>query len=336
MHIGIIGWYGKANAGDERILYNLQKFFDDHDLSIFIAWQDAWNRIDELNRCDFVLIGGGGLILPGINSWTKLLEALTVPFGCIGISVETQHSSAAEFIASLKQKAKFILVRDQQSAHILNDNQKVIVGPDLTFLYPYDIVDIQTQDRVGLSLRPWHYWQGELYTPKHYWMSLINSRVPFFERIYLFSKWEPKTAVAILRQRFPTILPIPLNTYGNSSNDVLLLKEFFNTIDSTFSPEHLSTCRYLIGMRLHSLIFACQMGIPFLSLSYMPKNKHFCHEIGLPQLSIPLNDMSYFSTMLLYMIENAHSIREHLLEKRSENTRLIHRQMSQILQEIVS
>jgi len=42
-----------------------------------------------------------------------------------------------------------------------------------------------------------------------------------------------------------------------------------------FTIVDLQACRYIVGMRLHALIFACQAAIPFLSLSYQPKNEGF-------------------------------------------------------------
>jgi polysaccharide pyruvyl transferase WcaK-like protein len=336
MKIGIIGWYGRSNAGDERILYCLKKYFAGQDISVFTAWQDAWERVEELNRCDFVLIGGGGLIIPGVGHSSKLLSSIHVPFGCVGISVETKHASVGEFVSLLMDKAEFVLVRDHQSADYLGFHDKVLVGPDLTFLYPFDVVDLFQKEIVGVNLRPWHYWRGELYTPSYHWMSILNGKFPSLKQIYPFSKWDPKRITTALRQQFSTLLPLPLDTSPNSSNDIQLLELFFDNVDPKFSPGSLATCRYLVGMRLHSLIFACQMGIPFISLSYMPKNEQFCQEIGLPHMSVPLHDYRHFPIVLANLLKDARQIREHLIEIRYENSCLINQQMSQIKRAIGS
>ncbi len=35
-------------------------------------------------------------------------------------------------------------------------------------------------------------------------------------------------------------------------------------------------------MRLHGIVFAYMLGIPFLSIAYDPKNQNFCESIGYP------------------------------------------------------
>jgi polysaccharide pyruvyl transferase WcaK-like protein len=39
-------------------------------------------------------------------------------------------------------------------------------------------------------------------------------------------------------------------------------------------------CRLLFGMRLHSLIYAANRGVPLLGLSYDPKIDHFLARLG--------------------------------------------------------
>ena len=58
MKLGIIGWYGHSNLGDERILYCLKKNFSHHDIVVFHGLNDAYKRIDLVNKCDYVLKTG--------------------------------------------------------------------------------------------------------------------------------------------------------------------------------------------------------------------------------------------------------------------------------------
>lgn len=45
--------------------------------------------------------------------------------------------------------------------------------------------------------------------------------------------------------------------------------------------EQVSTCDLLIGVRLHSLIYAAVMGVPLLGISYDPKIDHFLHQLDM-------------------------------------------------------
>src|SRR4051794_3592764 len=82
MRIGLIGWYGRQNAGDERILHAIRVAFSRHDVLPTNSFDHAWSIIDELNRCDLVLLGGGGLILRGFGVYAGLIGAIKPRFAC--------------------------------------------------------------------------------------------------------------------------------------------------------------------------------------------------------------------------------------------------------------
>jgi hypothetical protein len=91
MRLGLIGWYGHENAGDERILYCLRRLFAGKDLLVTQGFDDALRRLPDLDRCDFVVLGGGGLILRGCNRYARIFESVKTRFGCLGLGVETRH-----------------------------------------------------------------------------------------------------------------------------------------------------------------------------------------------------------------------------------------------------
>ena len=78
--IGLIGWYGHHNFGDDRILYCIKKYLSDYDFFITNSWSDARKKINELNDCDYILIGGGGIILRNIIYQTDIIRNLKKPF----------------------------------------------------------------------------------------------------------------------------------------------------------------------------------------------------------------------------------------------------------------
>ncbi|HID77713.1 MAG TPA: hypothetical protein EYP56_17170, partial [Planctomycetaceae bacterium] len=88
MRIGIIGWYGHQNAGDERILYCLRRLFAAHRLLVVTGFEGALAQLPELNRCDLVVLGGGGLILRGCNRYAAIFESLKVPLVGLGLGIE--------------------------------------------------------------------------------------------------------------------------------------------------------------------------------------------------------------------------------------------------------
>ena len=132
MKIGIIGYYGKGNIGDERILHCLRLFLKKHEIHSFTITSNE--RIDKINSCDYVLVGGGGLLLRRANQFYGLLSKITKPIGVVGIGVDSMNNDMAKTVDFLLEKSDFFIVRDKESRELLSNHPKVKVGPDLTFL----------------------------------------------------------------------------------------------------------------------------------------------------------------------------------------------------------
>jgi polysaccharide pyruvyl transferase WcaK-like protein len=324
MKLAIIGWYNHANYGDDRILYCLKKTFKEYDLFIVDGWEDARRKIREINQCDYILVGGGGLILG--NCWRNLDVVLKFkkPFGLIGIGVEVNNNLLTNrFINTIKDRAEFILVRDRLSKERLGNHYKVIVGPDLTFLELFDVAREIKEDICGINLRDWYYWGGELYSLSYSLLKEINKRFPAIKEIYPLKKWEPDRAMNIIQKYFGNTFPIPLYFEKNAMNDVKILSKYFRNVPKQFDVNVYYKIRYLIGMRFHSIVFSVQCGIPFISLSYQPKNKAFCKDINLEELSLGLHEWEELPNKIEYLKEHWYLIKEKIIFYREEKVREI-------------
>ncbi|MHB0936701.1 MAG: polysaccharide pyruvyl transferase family protein [Armatimonadota bacterium] len=318
MRIGVIGWYGHQNAGDDRILHAIQRLFTGHELFLATRVEAVGSALPELNRCDFVLFGGGGLILRRGGQYAHAFTAIKPPFACIGISVEAVHPDNQAFIDVLREKSVFIHVRDQESAAVFQAPEKVISGADLTFLYPFDIADVQSAEICGVNLRAWRYWAGEHDSVFDRCMRKMQRRCPSIRHWYPFKKWEPAETAAALRRQFTDVVPISFYEEPKHVSDAEEMRANFSGPVEEFSPEVFARCRYLVGMRLHALIFACQMGIPFVSLSYQPKNAAFCRMAGVPELSVDLYQARQLPPAIEYLKSQYAPLRERLLDYRSQ------------------
>lgn len=324
LSLGLIGWYGHGNAGDERILYCLRRLFTDYEIVPFGGFDDAWRRLNELNSCDRVILGGGGLVLRGYGRYAPLLNSIQPPFYAAGISVESTHRDVRPLIDAIRSKARGIHVRDQASATVFNCNH-CIAGPDLTFLDPFPVQDVRKDDVCGLNIRNWHYWDFELFSPAHNLMQRLDNGILALNRIYPFRKWQPKEVKKIVHDSFSEVRPIPLCSSPPEEGAASSLQN----IEQLFSP-----CRYVIGMRYHSLVFACQIAVPFVSLSYQPKNSQFCKEVSLPAASIDIYSLHGLPEAIAFMRENYDIVRNKLLEYRQEACWLISEQMTRFAQQV--
>lgn len=338
MKIGLIGWYGHENWGDERMLYCLKKFFSDYEFFITNGWSDAKQKIDELNKCDYILIGGGGLALRNIGYRTNLIRDLKRPFGFIGISLEAKHRSVEEFYDIIKKDSDFIFVRDKQSKEYLDDHYKVVVGSDLTFLYPFDVVSEVKDDVCGFNLRYWYYWKSTLRNPYHNLMLTMDHKFPRIRKIYPFNKWDPNKAVNIVSGSFKTVVPMPFYFEKETMNDVVILSKYFENIPQTYEKGLYNKIRYLIGMRYHSIVFATQCGIPFISLSYQRKNSAFCFDMKFDTLSVDLDNINELENKIEYVKNHYHQIRERLIlqrEKANQEIKYLFQSISSLMKESI-
>ncbi len=315
MKIALIGWSGNHNWGDERMFYCIKKFFAKHKIVRFKSFLEAILNTDKVNSCDYVLIGGGGLVFRGFSRYVDFLNSITKPLGCIGISIESDglNEDMIEGLELLKQKADFIYVRDEKSAKILQYHHKVIVGPDIAFLYPYSPVPVVNKETVALNLRNWFWWDLELNSWLHIRMERWEKKYPIVKLIYPFRRWNSDSFVARMKNLFKTINPIPFYFGEYDKTDYDVLRKYFSKVPKKIDISLFKKSRYLVGMRLHSLIFATQIGIPFISLTYEPKNINYCISIGHPELSLDLLEYKKIPMKIKYLSENYESIREDLL-----------------------
>lgn len=320
MRLGIIGWYGHNNAGDERILWCLRNFFSGHELLVCTSWRNALEHIADLNNCDFVLIGGGGLILRNFNSVAPLLESIRTRLGCIGISVEATGPDVEIGLDILREKCEFILVRDRHSRELLSNHFKVIVAPDLTFLYPYKIGDLVDTYRThwAVNLRPWPWYPGDFRGLFQRSLKKVESKIPFLSRVWFGPKWSPDRTIKEINHSVKNTIPLPMYFEDECENDHSVMENFFEEVPKTFDIARMQQCGFGIGMRLHFLVFATQMGIPFVSLSYQPKNHNYCTEIGLQELSVDIYKSQELSSTIQYVRENATLIKRRLIEYSDE------------------
>lgn len=331
MRFAVVGFYGHCNAGDDRMLHCVRRLLAEHEVWPINGFAGIRQHWDEINRCDYVLFGGGGVIQRGTGVHAPLFAELRPKLACVGISVEAVHRDNIELVDVLKEKSEWILVRDAESRQRFGSHPKVTVGPDLTFLYPYDVAAAPKENACGINLLAWPYWKSEYKSRFDKLMRRLDRRFAFIKKAYPLPKWEPEKALAVLNESFSSLVPIPLYCETGRPNDVSVLSGLFGEVPSEFSPARMAECRTIVSMRLHALIFACQMGIPFISLSYQPKNVGFCKSVGMRQYSVDLFRKRELPRAIRVLRESHEELRERLLTMRAKNQRKITSLMKDLL-----
>lgn len=321
-----------GNIGDERILHCLRLFFNGHEIRSFTIGL-ADNKIDEINSCDYVLIGGGGLLLRQANKFYEFINKIRRPLGLVGIGVEAMNADMAKTSNLLLEKSEFFLVRDKESSELLLNHPKVIIGPDLSFLSSYDVVYPPDQSIVGLNLRNWLSIETEYGSP--FWMSLSALPKSFrtLDKMWLGKKWDERKFLSLLRTFKGAVFPMPFEFNEESSDsDFCILRKYFTSVPKTFDIGWFDKVRYVVAMRFHAVAFSVQCGIPFVCISYQPKCTRFCRSIGMDHYCLDIySGYDKIVDRLSELEKNYEAIRQSLIFQRQKLAKDINSIMNEIL-----
>lgn len=283
-----------------------------------VHWQDIDALLDAAKESDLIILGGGGLFQ---DHWGVIKGTSLTPFHS-GIS----FYSAFGTLAALYQKpfmiysvgvgpviseegkrltrwtfdlANICTVRDQESKDILISlgipEEKVEVTPDPALTLSLDsptAVDILTAHSIdptttpllGVCVRNWgdeetaKRWKKELAATLDRFLEAHNAHIIFIPFQILERTLENDHSAAL-----------DLVSMMQNQGRVSLLPQ-------SYSPAVIrgliSHCHLIIGMRLHSLIFAANTGVPAVALIYDPKVGNFMSSLGLSEYAIDLPSLT--------------------------------------------
>jgi polysaccharide pyruvyl transferase CsaB len=299
--IVISGYYGFNNSGDEAVLLSILQALQSEStkqgiaiepivLSIDPEWTRQTYGVQAVHRMKLGevfkalrqsdgLISGGGSLLQDITS------AMTIPY-YLGILKLAQwmrkptfiyaqgigpvrRSAFHPFIRQAFRKCRYVSVRDIESAQLLQhmglSRANIEVVPDPVMGFPLGNAHeepqaiIKTRPVLGISVRYWNEDRSEL-------IQLTK-------------------ALQLIRDKLDVeirFLPFHLPSDIEASKDVIRAMESQEHVSIKTEAVHpqqmlveVSKCDLLIGMRLHSLIYAASQQIPMIGISYDPKIDQF-------------------------------------------------------------
>ncbi|WP_339804544.1 polysaccharide pyruvyl transferase CsaB [Paenibacillus sp. FSL R5-0744] len=317
--IVISGYYGFRNSGDEAVLQSiliaLQKqsqalgiSIEPIVLSIDPEWTSATYGVKSVHRMKLVevrqaiyesagLISGGGSLLQDVTG------SKTIPY-YLGIIKLAQWMGRPTFIyaqgigpvnrklfhpliKSVFRKCTYISVRDEQSRELLlsmgleQKNVEVVPDPVMGLSLPED-TDVATQSSelsnslpvIGISVRFWEQDRRELEALVQ-GLIKVNREVPLHLRFLPFHTPSDNEASRYVMDK----LKGSITEHGGQ----------VSICEDAIHPQQMlrevGQCDVLIGMRLHSLIYAAGRRVPLIGISYDPKIDHFldriqCHPVG--------------------------------------------------------
>lgn len=306
----ISGYYGFNNIGDEAVLRtvveNLRAGFDGVDLTILsqnpadteekyhvhaVPRMRFWKIVRAVKDCD-MLISGGGSLLQDVTSRFSILYYLFIIFLALlfrkKVFIYSQgigpiRSKWNRYLTSLLlRRADGICVRDLASAELLRSMK---IPEELIRVTADPVIRLErTAPEVGreiLSRIGWKPQEGRMLVG---W-ALKSPRTAEGKARFLE---ETARSIRYLREscNADSVL-IPFHY----EQDVELIRALSERLDGqvcAITDKHLSdemlsiigNLDVLVGVRLHSLIYSCVMGVPCIGISYDPKIDAFLKSIG--------------------------------------------------------
>jgi polysaccharide pyruvyl transferase CsaB len=311
--IVISGYYGFRNSGDEAVLQSiliaLQKqaqasgiSIEPVVLSIDPEWTSATYGVKSVHRMKLGevrhaisesegLISGGGSLLQDVTG------SKSIPY-YLGIIKLAQWMGKPTFIyaqgigpvnrklfhpliKSVFRKCTYISVRDEQSRELLqsmglrNKNVEVVPDPVMGLSLPEDIddavkpsVSADSLPVIGISVRYWEQDRSELDALAD-GLIKANREVPSHLRFLPF--------------HFPSDNEASRYVMGRLEESIAQYGGAISICEDAIHPQHMlrevGRCDVLIGMRLHSLIYAAGRRVPLIGISYDPKIDQFLNRI---------------------------------------------------------
>lgn len=303
INIVISGYYGFNNAGDEAILLSMLKSMQDSlpqaecivlsgnprntELAYDVKSVHRFHLLEiirVIEKCD-IFISGGGSLLQDITSKRSLFyylgliflaKLLGKPVMLYAQGVGPINNSFMKWLTGkIVTRVDFITVRDQESYEFLRllglKAEKMRITADAVFMLPKATLNdgkillnrsglSGDMDVVGVAIRSW----GN----DKYLGALVDA---------LDVLADQGKQIYIIPFQYPTDVMVAKKLQKALRHPSKILDRVCSTEEMLSVIGNLSL---LIGMRLHSLIFASVMKVPFVALEYDPKVKSYVKNLG--------------------------------------------------------
>jgi len=290
-NVFICGYYGFKNMGDEALLKSVATLFNEVDPSITVealsynvkyteevlgvkgfSRKSLVKLVHKIWHVDCVVFGGGSL-LQDVTSSKSLLYYLGIIFiakvfrkpvaiiaNGFGPVNDERNQRLVKWILN---KVDAISVRDEgalEKMRAIGIDREIVSSSDITFLMNGPIKPLSKKKKVmGISLRPWKF------------DDLFLKEVARFADQMVEQGYE----VRFYPMKQPDDEQVSQEVMNRMEQECRLIR---GAKDPDEILKHMQDCQIFVGMRLHSLIFATNLGIPSVAIEYDPKIASFSNE----------------------------------------------------------
>ncbi|MFW5436624.1 polysaccharide pyruvyl transferase CsaB [Paenibacillus apiarius] len=287
-----------------------------------------------IRSCDGLISGGGSLLQDATSSKTipyylavlKLAQWFRKPTFIYAQGVgPVQRESFYPYIRHVFSRCAYISVRDNESAELLarmglqRDRTNVVPDPVMGLRLPAaesgddDVraldelpmgaergLDEAGRPYVGVSLRFWSEDRTDMMAIADMLKRVCRARALHL-RFLPFHGQADEQASRFVMERLEGEIP----SGPSEKNDSSVMSLCAALEHPQAMLREVSQCRVLVGMRLHSLIYAAAQEVPMLGISYDPKIDQFLHRLNLKAIgSTARLDASAAADAILHSLEH--------------------------------
>lgn len=352
------GYYGFGNSGDEAVLQSILLALQSEgerqgvriEPVVLSGRPEATSRMYDveavhrmsfsevkrvMRHCDGLISGGGSLLqdatsmktIPYYLAIVKLAQFYRKPTFIYAQGIgPVRRPIFYPFIRTIFNKCAYISVRDEESAALLGTmgvkRERIEVVPDPVMglpLKPGALLPQHQRPIVGVSVRYWKRDRAELDGLAQSLRSIAERRTVTI-RMLPFHLPDDADASRYVMERVGAVSGSQMEIVETATHPQDMLAE-------------VSSCDLVIGMRLHSLIYAASQEVPLIGISYDPKIDQFLNRLGMEAAATTDRfDAEAVASQALQMLES----RESWIAAKKEAIERLKRQAQQPARQIVS
>ena len=316
----VSGYFGFNNIGDEAILYSMltlwRKFFPKGEFTVLssnpaktknlyqVEAANRW-RLKEIKQAisgSDLLVSGGGSLLQDVTGLKSLLYYLGVIrlakylkkpvfFYAQGIG-PVQRVTGRYLVRRVVNQVDLITVRDEESAQALKgmgvDQPEIYVTADPVLGLTSEALKLNEELNLALVKELFDKYHLEQNKPTagfclRSWPDLKEAKERVFVQageVLRGEGWQ----VVFLPFHYPADLPLAQKIARSFTPPAAVIKEEL-TVPQLMAI--MSKLKLVVGMRLHALIIAAVMGVPFVGIAYDPKITRFLNHFNLTPAGTP-------------------------------------------------
>lgn len=336
----VSGYYGFNNSGDETLLNALinvlRREKEDIDLIVLSKNPEETQRqhkVSSINRMSYLkilywmkhsrlLISGGGSLLQDVTSTKSLLYYLfIIQMGkLLGLKVMVYangvgpiHKKAnRRMVRKVLNKVDYITLREENSKQEL-EALGVTKPPIEVTADPAFTIEVNPMGKAKLSLP-----SGRKYyvVSIRRWKDYDKKLIALLSKTYSYI-WKKYGYIPVfLPMQFPSDLAFSKMTAKEIKFGAVFAEKYMRADEML---DIIQQSEFVIAMRLHTIIYAANVCVPSIGISYDPKVNSFMHSVinnlVMEMTNLSEIDMQHFVDEI---IENNHSYRKKLESKISE------------------